>query len=93
MDNETPINEELARDNQEFLQMAEAFYNCFQQPFGHMILDHLDKMTKEQSFLVPNGMMDCQATITPSDFVFIREGQGQVVRYIVNMLKFYEENK
>ena len=37
-----------------------------------------------------NPMMDVQATIQPSDFMFMREGQNQVIRYIKAMMMLYK---
>ena len=76
----------------DFKNLAEQFYIVFNSKAGKKVLEHFKEMT-DCSVLTPNHMCDGQGEVTPSDFVFIREGQNQVIRYIERLKTYYKENR
>ena len=72
--------------------IAEYYYHTFETPHGKKALEHLEGLV-DISVLASNPMIDIQADVNPSDFVFMREGHNQVVRYIKTMIKYYKENR
>jgi hypothetical protein len=75
------------------LEVAELYYFTFNNhTTGEKVLEHLTNMSNGSS-LNGNDMMDANASVGPSDFMFIREGQDQVIRFINRMINFYKESK
>ena len=70
-------------------ELSKVFDRVFNSHDGQAILKHLE-IIHGQSCLMTNPMMDVQATIQPSDFMFMREGQNQVIRYIKAMMMLYK---
>lgn len=77
---------------QEFTNIAEQYFRTFGTPYGIKVLEHLTTML-DASCLSSNEMMTSDVNVNPSDFVFIREGQNQVIRYLKMMINFYKDNK
>lgn len=71
---------------------AEHYSLTFKTDIGKVVMDDLKSMTALSS-LSGNDMMDVNVNVNPSDLMFIREGQNQVIRYIEMLIKFYGENK
>lgn len=88
----TNSEEQMAAAIRTMVEVAELYEYTFNTESGMKVLEHLNNMTSLSS-LQANDMMDAQVEVAPSDFMFIREGQDQVVRFIVRMMQFYRENK
>lgn len=75
----------------DFLNISEYYYHTFNNGPGEKVLEDLSELIN-LSFLSPNKVMDFHAEIKPEQLMFIREGNNQVIRYIKNMIKYYQEN-
>lgn len=71
---------------------AEHYSLTFNTDTGKEVMKDIKYMTSLSS-LSGNDMMDVSVNVNPSDLMFIREGQNQVIRYIEMMIKFYKDNK
>jgi len=92
MDEEPEINEEIKQANDEFIKIASAYHTIFLSDQGKIVLKDLSNICNT-SHLSANVMMDSQANVNPSEFMFLREGQDSFLRYIFRMIKIWEDNK
>lgn len=93
MDEIQQNTDEAMKEMHDKLKLAAEYYHLtFGTDTGKVVLSHLKEMTAG-STLSGNDMIDVSVNINPSDLVFMREGQNQVVRYITKMIKFYGDNK
>jgi len=88
--NEIDANIAAIRDDQ--IKMAGTFHRLFNSTDGQTVLALLKNETN-QSCLSGNILMDGDSNVNPAEFMFIREGQNSVVRFIDKMLKYYGEYK
>lgn len=77
---------------QDQIKMAGTFHRLFKSTDGATVLALLKSET-DRSALSGNILMDGDSNVNPAEFMFIREGQNSVVRFIDKMLKYYEGNK
>lgn len=82
----------LKKMNRDLRKKAELYHLTFNTDTGKEVIKHLETMTS-LSHLAGNDLMDVSVNVSPSEFIFMREGQGQMLRYIKMMLKFFKENK
>ena len=85
-------NEQMEAIRRATLEVAELYHTAFNTPAGQKVLEHITNMTCGSS-LNGNDMMDANASVSASEFMFIREGQDTVVRFINKMIGFYKEQK
>lgn len=81
---------QLEEANRRLLNISEYYYHTFKDKPGINVLEDLEKLCSVPG-LNPNNAMDFQAEIKPEQLLFMREGQNQIVRYIKNMILYYEE--
>lgn len=74
------------------IKLAGTMHRLFKSADGKVILDLL-KGEVDRSTLSSNMFMDGEANVNPSEFIFLREGQNSVVRFIENTMKYYEGYK
>lgn len=74
------------------IKLAGTIHRLFNTSDGKVVLDLLKTETNRSS-LSGNMFMDGDANVNPSDFMFMREGQNSVVRFIENTMKYYGEYK
>jgi len=91
-DIDTNTAEALKTMNRELRKQAEFYHLTFNTDTGREVMKHMESMTSV-SHLSGNDLMDVSVNVSPAEFVFLREGQCQVIRYIKTMIKFYEENR
>jgi len=92
MDDMGTVTDEQIRNTMVAMREVAQLYNTtFKSETGQKVLKHLTDMT-EGSSLSGNDLMDANVNVSPSEFMFIREGQDQAVRFIKRMIKYYEEN-
>ena len=84
--------EQIEAMKQAMLEVGELYKLTFDTPAGKKVLEHLTNMTKG-SALNGNDMLDINASVAASEFMFIREGQDTVIRFINKMITFFKENK
>lgn len=84
--------EQMEEMRRAVLTLSEFYNLTFSTPTGLKVLEHLTDMTCGSS-LNSNDMMDANASVQAAEFVFIREGQNNVLRYIKRMIAFYKEQK
>lgn len=87
----TPTDEQVQQAKNAIKEVAQLYHIIFTSEQGQKVFAHLNNMTKGSS-LSGNDMMDANVNVSPSEFMFMREGQDQVVRHIARMLKYYQEN-
>ena len=88
----TYTDEEIAAAQKAMRDVAELYFLTFGTDTGQKVLEHFDNVAK-QSSLQSNDFMDAQVNLEAGDFMFMREGQDQVIRFIHRMINFYKENK
>jgi len=76
----------------EQVKRASFYYNLFTSPHGKRVLEDLEKECS-CSHLTGNSMMDFNADVAPSEFMFLREGQNLVLRYIKRLIEFYSNKE
>jgi len=76
----------------DFDKLAEYMYHTFNTESGKKILVYFDNVAS-QSVLSGSPMMDAQTSVNPAEFVFMREGNNQVIRYIKQLINHYKENR
>lgn len=86
-----PTDEQIQQSKNAIREVAQLYHMVFTSEQGFKVLQHIDNMTKGSS-LSGNDMMDANVNVSPSEFMFMREGQDQVVRHIARMIKYYQEN-
>jgi hypothetical protein len=69
----------------------ESFYLTFTSDTGKGVLEYLKRYTLEYPNLSLNSLYDGDLVLTPQEFMFVREGQNQVIRYIENVIKKHHE--
>lgn len=74
------------------IKLAGTIHRLFNSPDGEVVMKLL-KTETDKSSLSGNLFMDGEANVNPADFMFIREGQNSVVRFIENTIKYYKEYK
>ncbi len=74
------------------IKLAGTIHRLFNSTDGKVVMK-LFKTETDKSSLSGNLFMDGEATVNPAEFVFIREGQNSVVRFIENTMKYFEGNK
>lgn len=89
---EQNTQEQMEEMKRAMLEVGELYHTTFESPVGIKVKEHLTKMTSGSS-LNGNDMMDANASVSAAEFMFMREGQNQVVRFIDRIIKFYTENK
>ena len=89
---EQNTDEQMQAMRRAMLEVGELYHITFGTPTGMKVLEHLTNMTCGSS-LNGNDLMDANASVSAAEFMFIREGQDTVVRFINKMMKFYKESK
>ena len=89
---EQNTQDQMEEMKQATIRVGELYHTTFSTPAGMKVMEHLTNMTCGSS-LTGNDMMDSNAQVKASEFVFIREGQDTVIRFINKLIKFYKENK
>jgi len=69
---------------------AKYFYTVFTSPEGKQILNFLKDQTSDLSCLSHNTLLSGNISLNPAEFVFLREGQNSIIRYIEMMIKNFE---
>jgi len=92
MENENISDEAVAEMRANIKANSELYHIVLENEAGKKLIEKLEEMTRNQSSMNPNEMMDINAQIEPRDMMCMREGQDQVIRYVKNMVKFYKEN-
>jgi hypothetical protein len=88
----TDPTEQMKKMQSDYLNTSSDYAHAFDSDTGRAVIKDLKAMT-EISVLSGNNMMTASVNVSPAEFVFIREGQNQVVKYIEQLIKFYGENK
>ena len=90
MDND--VTEDQFKEMQaDLLNISGIYHHAFGTDHGKVVLKHLKDMTA-LSNLSTNNMMQADVNVNPSEFMFMREGQNQVIRYIETLINYYKEN-
>ena len=91
-ENNTYTDEQIEEMKEAMRKHAELFYMTFGTEPGMKVLEHLKKLSN-QSSLQGNDFGDANVSVSASEFMFIREGQDQVIRYLDRMVQYYKENR
>ncbi len=89
---EQNTQEQLEEMKRAMLEVGELYHITFDTPAGQKVLEHLTKMTCGSS-LTGNDMMDANASVSAAEFMCIREGHNQVIRFINKLITFYKDQK
>ena len=72
------------------LRLAEEIYHAFNSPTGKKVLEFLEEQTINKSTLDTNFLI-VGNNFKADQYMFIREGQNQVTRFIKEKVKEYKE--
>ena len=86
---ENDINANIEKQKDDLLQTAEYFYHAFKSPTGKKVLELLKSCTIDISVLDVQ-ISDANGNMNPNEFVFMREGQNQIIRFIEQQIKIYK---